>query len=160
MYGTVYTVFILNGGVFITLIYYILIPPRMLVFMIWSNQTPGPDEALHRLRCSARIRGGIPHGLEGRDGGSCPTQLRGSVLLPSTPCYIGSQRGGRIGCRGREGACGRLRVWRPRPGCALIYIPFLTDYKMRYRLGTFLPDLKYWSKIAALSKTSIYPYEI
>ena len=88
---------ILNGGVFITLIYYILIPPLMLVFMIWSNQTPGPDEALHRLRCSARIRGGIPHGLEGRDGGSCPTQLRGSVLLPSTPCCIGSQRGGRIG---------------------------------------------------------------
>ena len=108
----------LNGGVFITLIYSILIPPLMLVFMIWSNQTPGPDEALHRLRCSARIRGGIPHGLEGRDGGSCPTQLRGSVLLPSTPCCIGSQRGGRIGCREREGACGRLRVWRPRPGCA------------------------------------------
>ena len=86
-----------NGGVFITLIYYILIPPLMLVFMIWSDQTPGPDEALHRLRCSARIRGGIPHGLEGRDGGSCPTQLRGSVLLPSTPCCIGSRRGGRIG---------------------------------------------------------------
>ena len=36
---------------FTTLIYYILIPPLMLVFMIWSNQTPGPHEALalHRL---------------------------------------------------------------------------------------------------------------
>ena len=32
------------------IIYYIFIPPLMLVFMIWSNQTPGPDEALHRLR--------------------------------------------------------------------------------------------------------------
>ena len=72
---------------FTTLIYYILIPPLMLVFMIWSNQTPGPDEALHRLRCSARIRGGIPHGLEGRDGGSCPTQLRGSVLVLCTVYY-------------------------------------------------------------------------
>ena len=81
----------------------------MLVFMIWSNQTPGPDEALHRLRCSARIRGGIPHGLEGRDGGSCPTQLRGSVLLPSTPCYIGSQRGGRLVLYNMKGG-------NPKPG--------------------------------------------
>ena len=27
-------------------------------------------------------------------------------------------------------------------------IPFLANYKMRYRLGTFLPHLKYWSKMA------------
>ena len=29
-----------------------------------------------------------------------------------------------------------------------VYLPFLVDYKVRYRLGTFLPDLKYWNKIA------------
>ena len=75
----------------------------MLVFIydleIWSNQTPGPDEALHRLRCSARIRGGIPRGLEGRagyTGGSCPIRLRGGELILSTPCCIGSRRGGRV----------------------------------------------------------------
>ena len=61
-------------------------------------------------RCGARIRGGIPRDLEGRGGDSCPTRLRGSELLLSTPCCIGSRRGGRIGCRGRVGACGRLRV--------------------------------------------------
>ena len=72
------------------------------------------------FRCSVRIRGGIPRDLEGRGGDSCPTRLRGSELLLSTPCCIGSRRGGRIGCRGRVGACGRLRVWRPRPGCASV----------------------------------------
>ena len=71
-------------------------------------------------RCSARIRGDIPRDLEGRGGDSCPTRLRGSELLLSTPCCIGRSRGGRIGCRGRVGACGRLRVWRPRPGCASV----------------------------------------
>ena len=72
------------------------------------------------FRCSVRIRGGIPRDLEGRGGDSCPTRLRGSGLLLSTPCCIGSRRGGRIGCRGRVGACGRLLVWPPRPGCASV----------------------------------------
>lgn len=32
--------YMLNGSVFITLLYYILIPLLMLIFIFWSNQTP------------------------------------------------------------------------------------------------------------------------
>ena len=70
---------------------------------IYSLESTSPDRISTASSCSARIRGDVPRGLEGRGGGSRPTRLRGSVLL-RRPVVLGV--GGRIGAENAKAHAG------------------------------------------------------